>query len=156
MMDLSEVGLNFIKDWEKLELEAYHGAADPPGVWTIGYGHTRTAKEGQTITEEDALQLLKQDLLEAVLGVNKALEEGHALLDTSQSQFDAMVSLAFNVGVYAVQTSTLMAHHTEGNFFLAAQEFGRWHFSNKQRRRGLLRRRFREAAMYCDLPFAPV
>ena len=69
-------------------------------VWTIGYGHTGTAKEGLTITQAQADELLRADVEWAereVLLMNARL---------TQNQFDALVSLVFNIGIGAFRRST--------------------------------------------------
>ena len=99
-MRIGPEGLAIVKASEGLRLKAYR---DTGGVWTIGWGHTRTAREGMEIPAEKAVELLRSDLVEAEQGVSRAI--GRA--PTSQSQFDAMVSLAFNIGIGAFRTSTV-------------------------------------------------
>ena len=65
MMTIGERGLELIKRWETLKLKAYHGKADPEGVWTIGWGHTKDVNEGMEISTSDADTLLVQDLDDA-------------------------------------------------------------------------------------------
>ena len=60
-MKISQTGIDLIKKWEGMETEAYQ---DSVGVWTIGYGHTKTAKEGMRITPDQAELLLKDELAE--------------------------------------------------------------------------------------------
>ena len=98
-MNLSANGLEFIKSHEGLRLEAYRDVA---GIWTIGYGHTNTAKEGQTITESEAENLLRQDVVTAKNAVNRyVVEKG---VPVNQNQFDALVSLVFNLGSHNIFT----------------------------------------------------
>src|SRR6201996_1815112 len=70
------------------------------GRWTIGYGHTATAREGAEITEADAEALLLYDLIQASHAVNE-----HVYAPLNQNQFDAMVSFAFNIGARAFKSS---------------------------------------------------
>lgn len=85
--------VNFIAEFEGLRLEAYRDAV---GVWTIGYGHTgRDVRPGMKITKARARQLLRQDLRRFEQAVVK-----HVSADwrRDQKHFDALVSIAFNVG----------------------------------------------------------
>lgn len=91
-MQTGQAGINLIKQHEGCCLTAYKC---PAGVWTIGYGHTGSdVKQGLTITQAEAEQLLKTDL---------AKFEKHVMLFDSkyhwtQNEFDALVSFAFNIG----------------------------------------------------------
>ena len=58
-MEISEIGINLIKQCEGCRLKSYKC---PAGIWTIGYGHTKDVKESLTITQEQAEAFLKQDL----------------------------------------------------------------------------------------------
>ncbi len=88
-MKTSSTGINFIKQFEGYKSVAYQ---DSVGVWTIGYGHTRNVVKGQTITELQAVEFLKSD----VSIVENALNKWGFKLN--QHQFDALVSLFYNVG----------------------------------------------------------
>ena len=90
-MKASSKGINLIKEYEGCRLKAYKC---PAGVWTIGYGHTSGVKEGQVITLEKALSLLKDDLKK----YEKHVESFRKKYNWNQNQFDAMVSFAFNIG----------------------------------------------------------
>jgi lysozyme len=96
-MKTSLPGLNLIKEHEALRLNAY---LCPALVWTIGYGHTRTAKQGMKISIEQADALLREDLAWAEKEVN---DIGVQL---TQNQFDALVSLVFNIGGTRFRQST--------------------------------------------------
>jgi len=126
-MRTSEQGLKLIKDSEQLRLNAY---VCPAGVLTIGWGHTgKDVSKGMVITEAEAESLLQQDVLpvEAFLNNNLAL---------SQNQFDALVSLVFNIGIGNFQKSTLfkLAKENPSDATIAFQ-FMRW---NKARINGIL------------------
>lgn len=90
-MKTSGKGISLIKEFEGCHLKAYKC---PAGVWTIGYGHTAGVKEGQVITLEKALSLLKDDLKK----YEKHVKSFRKKYNWNQNQFDAMVSFAFNVG----------------------------------------------------------
>ena len=91
---IGQAGLKIIKYYEGLRLEAYRCAA---GVWTIGYGHTAGVKQGQTITEEQAEEYLRQDCRKFEQYVNNAVYVP-ITAQLNQNQFDALVSFAFNLG----------------------------------------------------------
>ena len=139
-MRTSDKGLELIKKHEGLRLTAYKC---PAGVWTIGYGHTRTATLGLDITEQTAEVLLKQDVRFAEIAVTKELPT------ISQPKFDALVSFVFNVGAGAFQRSTLLkrikANQPE---HLIRNEFSRWDKAGGKVLAGLVRRRQDEANLY--------
>lgn len=116
-----------IKRWEGLELQAYKDIA---GVWTIGYGHTKTARPGMAITKAEADHLLTQD----VSWVNDAINK-HVTVPLNQNQFDALGSFVYNLGEGALARSTLLKKLNKGDYEAAAQEFPRW---NKARVNGVL------------------
>ena len=88
-MKTSAKGIALIKSFEGCRLSAY---LCPAAVWTIGYGHTAGVREGQTITQEQADNYLKEDL--------ERYEERVAAtgLILNQNQFDALVSFTYNCG----------------------------------------------------------
>lgn len=89
-MRTSSEGITLIKKFEGCRLKAYKDAID---VLTIGYGHTGGVKEGQTISQEFAEELLKEDLTKFERHV-----ERYTPFAMNQNQFDALVSFAFNCG----------------------------------------------------------
>jgi len=139
-MKTSDRGVNFIKEFEELRLEAY---LDGGGVPTIGWGHTKGVSLGQTITLEQAEKFIREDLQEAELCIVRQVPYGLA-----QHQFDALVSLVFNIGVSAFTKSTLLKKLDKSDIVGAAQEFERWCYDNGRKIRGLLRRRKREQRIF--------
>jgi lysozyme len=137
----NEAGLKLIKGFEGLRLRAY---LCPAKVWTIGYGHTRTAKPGQVITEAEADRLLREDLREFEKGVLDAL--GGA--PTTGNQFSAMVGLAYNIGLGAFRRSKVLAFHKAGKITEAARAFANWSKAGGKVLPGLARRRAAEAKLY--------
>lgn len=134
-----------VKHWEALRLEAY--MPTPDDVPTIGWGHTRGVQMGMTITRAQAEELLEADLQEFHDGVAKALGK-RVLAKTTQNEFDALVSLAFNIGQAAFDGSTLLKFHKEGNREATYAQFHRWIYQGKKRLNGLINRRAMEAALY--------
>ncbi len=93
----------------------------PDGRWTIGYGHTKSAREGAEVSEDDAHALLLYDLLPVTGAVNDL-----TFTPLTQNQFDALVSLAFNVGVETFRKSTVLRRVNEGSMLQAACSFEMW------------------------------
>lgn len=140
-MKISEKGINLIKKFEGCKLTAYKC---PAGIWTIGYGHTRNVHKGEKITQQQADELLKQDLLVYEAGINVMR------LNINQNQFDSLVSFAFNLGLGALQKSTLLKRiKVNPNDPKIKDEFLRWSYAGGKQLKGLLLRRQAE----CDLYF---
>lgn len=139
-MHVSKNGIAFIREHEGCKLTAYK---DGGSVLTIGVGHTgKDVHAGQTISQFEADELLEMDL------------EDHDITpllggcQTSQNQFDAMTSLAFNIGMERFRNSTVLKRHKLGNFIGAANAFLLWHFDNGKPVEGLSRRREAERKLY--------
>lgn len=139
-MKTSNNGIEFIKRHEGLRLNAYKCTSGKP---TIGYGHTKGVKIGQTITKEEAERLLREDLIVAENEINR-----HNL-NLNQNQFDALVSFVFNVGIGNFQTSTLLKKiKLDPNNKSIENEFKRWIYSGGKVSLGLIKRRKEEAELY--------
>lgn len=132
--------VEIIKHYEGLRLKAYKC---PAGVWTIGYGHTKTAKQGQVITEDYAVELLRLDLADAERAVNKYVKA-----PINQNQFDALSSFAFNLGGGNFRSSTLLKKLNARDYLGAANEFKRWNKAGGKVLNGLVRRRESEANLF--------
>lgn len=100
-MKISEIGIQKIKTREELRLTAYRCEA---GVLTIGYGHTAGVKAGDKITEMQAVEFFKRDVAEIERYLNKMIEQG---TEFRQSEYDALISLIFTIGLGSFQMSTL-------------------------------------------------
>lgn len=141
-MKIGEKGIDLIKTFEGCRLQSYQ---DSVGVWTIGYGHTQGVFAGQTITQEDAEALLRQDLSDFSKSVSR-LVYGHNI---TQEQFDALVSFAYNLGVANLKSSTLLKKvKADPNDATIADEFRRWVYAGGKKLTGLVRRRESEAMLY--------
>lgn len=136
-----------IKDHEKLRLTAYLPTKND--VWTIGWGHTKTAKQGMVITEAQAEQLLRQDL-DWVEDTIKRLVK----VPLEQNQFDALASLIFNIGGANFTKSTVLRKLNAGDYKGAADAFLMWDkqkdrvTGNMIKLRGLTIRRNEERALF--------
>lgn len=143
-MKTNESGLSLIKSFEGLRLKAYKC---PAGVWTIGYGHTgKDVKPGMIITEEQAEQLLRQDLERFEKGVDDLVE-----VDINENQYSALVSLAYNIGLGNFKKSTLLKLINKGNqneLEAVHSQFKRWVWAGSQILPGLQRRREAEFDLY--------
>ena len=124
---------------------------DPGYGWsvaTIGWGSTyyedgRKVQEGDVIDQARADELFAFEINEKAAGVEGLIEIG-----TTDDQFAALSSFAYNCGTGALSTSTLLRKHNAGDFEGAAAEFLKWVNSNGQYLAGLERRRQSERNLY--------
>ncbi|ENI1055666.1 MULTISPECIES: lysozyme [Serratia] len=142
-MKTSVKGREFIKGFEQLRLKAYPDPGTGGKPWTIGWGHTKGVKQGDRITQEQAEQFLSDDLAVFELTVNSAIKR-----PMTQNQFDAMVSLAFNIGGSAFAGSTLVKKFNAGDAKGAADEFPKWKNSGGKVMPGLVKRRAAEREVF--------
>ena len=147
----SQNGLALTQKFEGLRLTAYQ---DQVGVWTIGYGHTGPEVCAElTITQEQANNLLMQDIASAVAAVNRLVTVAF-----NQNGFDALVDFAFNLGNNALSGSTLLRKLNADDFAGAAAEFPKWCKAGGKVVPGLLRRRQAEQQLFqqgVQQPVAP-
>lgn len=137
---ISERGRAFIKQWEG---EVLHTYQDGGGVWTGGVGHTGPdVKPNTKITQAQSDAWFDADLDEHNID--------HLLGDaaTTDNQYDAMTSLAFNIGLERFRNSTVLKRHKLGNKIGAANAFLLWRYDNGKPVRGLLNRREAERKLY--------
>lgn len=140
---INKAGLELIKSFEGLRLKAYPDPATGGHPWTVGYGSTGAhVRPGVVLTEAQAETLLQEDLARFEKAVEKAAPK------STDNQFAAMVSLAFNVGETAFEGSTLARKHNAGDYAGAADQFRRWNRAAGRVMAGLSRRRAAEAALY--------
>ena len=139
-MKSSELLINKIIEFEGCKLKAYKC---PAGIWTIGVGHTKGVKQGQTITKDQAMTLLRGDLLNCENYVN------NLGVCKTQGQFDALVDFSFNLGSSALGRSTLLKYIRQGREEqYIRNEFAKWINSKGIRLKGLVVRRAWEADRY--------
>lgn len=145
-MKVSKRGIDFIKKHEGLRLTAY---LCPANVWTIGYGTTKNVKRGQRITEQQAEDMLKDDLADFEKTVNT-----HVTAPMTQWQFDAMVSFVYNVGVGAFRASTLLKRLNALEYVEVPRQLMRWTRGGGKVLPGLVRRRQEEAKLFTEAKYA--
>lgn len=148
-MRLSQTGLDLIKEFEGLRLKAY---SDIGGVPTIGYGTTGPdIKLGMEVTKAEAEDLLRADVAAFERGVSNLVK-----VAINQNEFDALVSFSYNVGLNALQTSTLLRLlNANADRAVVASEFLRWNKVGTQVVEGLTRRRKAEQALFLLKPKHP-
>ncbi|GFE76494.1 lysozyme [Novosphingobium sp. TCA1] len=140
MTNSSRAGLGLVKTFEGCELNAY---LCPAGVWTIGWGRTTNVKRGDTCTQAqaDAWLVAEYDAFEAKV---RSLVK----VPLTTNQLGALVSFAYNVGVGALGSSTLLRLLNAGDYAGAAAQFGRWNKAAGRVLAGLTKRRAAEAALF--------
>ncbi len=142
-MIYSKNGLSLTESFEGCKLTAYR---DQAGIWTIGYGHTRDVEEGDTCTQDEAENFLAQDLQRVTAQINKDVT-----VTLTQGEFDALVDFGFNLGLHALETSTLWRLLMAGDVQGAATQFPRWNHCGGHEVAGLLRRRLEEQKEFLGL-----
>lgn len=133
--------IDLIKQFEGKRLTSYQ---DAKGKWAIGYGQTgKHIGPGLVITDAEAEAMLKnhvEDLQEKVWDLIK--------VKLTQEQFDALVCLAYNIGIGAFSTSTLLKELNQKNFMAAGDEILRWTHSQGVELPGLIARRRAEYHLF--------
>lgn len=143
-MKLSQAGKDLIKSFEGLELRVYPDPATGGAPYTAGYGHTGSdVKPGMKVTQAMADAWFDKDVQKFEEGVSALLK-----VTTAQAQFDAMVSLAYNIGLGNFSKSTLLKKHNAKCWSCAAGQFLVWNKAAGKVMNGLIRRRNAERAMY--------
>ncbi len=135
----------FMKAYEKFRPTGYRPT--PRDKWTVGWGTTGPdINQYSTMTLDQADERFTFDLVKFAAGVNRKI----GAAPTTQNQFDALVSLAYNIGLTAEGTSTLLRLHNAGDYAGAASEFPKWDHQDGVVLDGLLNRRKAEAAIYLE------
>lgn len=139
-MNTSQQGIELIKKFEGVRYQAYD---DGVGVWTIGVGHTKGVVKGDKIDDRQVDEFLRQDLESAEYAVNSLVK-----VELRQTQFDALVSLVFNIGSGAFASSTLLKLLNKGRPEMAADQFPRWNMGGGKILLGLTKRRAAERLLF--------
>jgi lysozyme len=141
MMIPSQTCLDLIASFEGLKLISYQ---DGNKIWTIGYGHTgRDVYPGKVITKEEAEVLLQSDLSSTATYLNEDIK-----VPITQNQFDALVSLVYNIGIGNFSHSTCFRCLNEKQYTAAADAILLWRSVAGKPSAGLIRRREAEKALF--------
>lgn len=135
------MALDLIRRWEGCNLTAYQCSA---GVWTIGWGSTGPGiSKGVKWTQEQADKRLHDDVNRFARGVFGAVTYA-----ATPAQLGAMISLAYNIGIVAFRSSTLLRKFNAGDVSGAGDQFERWNKAGGKVIQGLTNRRRDERAVY--------
>jgi len=151
---LSRESIELVKRFEGLRLTA---ARLTDGGWTIGYGHTASARQGASVTAREAEALLLYDLSKVAEAVDDAV-----LTPLNANQFAALTAFAFNIGVDRFRVSEVLKRLNEGDYLRTAAAFELWRRADFQGDSlvvdALVRRRAAEKALFLTPPegFRPV
>ena len=140
----TRAAVDMIKRFEGFRAKA---AELPDGRWTVGYGHTKSARAGVEITEADADALLIYDVATVVAAIN-----AWVFSPLTQNQFDALVAFAFNIGLPNFRRSSVLRRLNEGSHLQAACAMEMWRTADFEGERividALVRRRSAEMALF--------
>ena len=154
-MKVGQNGKALFVEWEGLKHQVY---SDTGGEPTIGIGHLLTRDERRSgkirisglcidyrngLTTEQCYQLLEQDVAIAEKSVNDSVH-----VELNQNQFDALVSLAFNIGRSAFRASTLVKLLNQKQYDKVPEQMRRWVRDNGKVIQGLVNRREKEIALW--------
>lgn len=140
-MSLSVTGLSLIKQHEGLSYGVY---LDPVGIPTVCWGHMDTRlKVGTRYAKSDCERFLKEDVKAAQKAVSDLVK-----VPLTQNQYDALVSLVFNIGRANFARSTLLRKLNDGDYNGAANEFPRWVYAKGKKLNGLITRRTHEMELF--------
>lgn len=131
-----------VKQFEGLRLKTY---LCPAGIPTIGYGHTKDVRLGQTITLTEAESLLEQDMTAAVLGTVRLCP---VLAQETPIRLAAVADLTFNLGAARLASSTLRRRINTGEYDEVPYELRRWVRAGPNVLPGLVARREQEVSLW--------
>ena len=141
---VSRAALKLVKRFEGYRRSAAQLA---DGRWTIGYGHTKTARAGAVVSEDDAEALLIYDMLEIAGALNDWI-----YTPLTQNQFDALAAFVFNIGVDNFRRSAVLRRLNEGSMLQAACAMEMWRKADFEGERilidALVRRRAAEKVLF--------
>lgn len=140
---VNKAGLDLIKSFEGLRLEAYPDPGTGGAPWTVGYGSTKGVRKGMKITMQEAEQRLIADLQDACKAV-----ERYVTVPLNDNQFAALVSFTFNCGAGNLAVSTLLKRLNEGEYGSVPMQLMRWNRAAGKVLPGLTRRRAAEGDLF--------
>jgi lysozyme len=139
---ISQRGVNLIKRFEGFSAKAYKLPGEQ--FYTIGYGdYGAHVGKNDVITRAEGERRLRKRLREFEAGVNRMVTT-----HVNQNRFDALVSLAYNIGLGNFQKSTVLRQTNQRNFVRAAAAFHLWVRGATGKLPGLVRRRNAEARLF--------
>lgn len=150
-MQMNEEGLALIRQFEGFRAQAYRDAV---GVWTIGFGHTSMAgppavTRGMTVNQAEAETILARDVAQFAEALRKLIT-----VELNDSQFSALVSFAYNVGIGNVRASSVLRAVNARDFGAVPRRLQLWTKAGGRVLPGLVRRRAAEAALFATGPVA--
>ena len=148
--EIPDIAIKFITREEGCVLHVYK---DPIGLPTIGIGHLIVKGEDFSvgITEEEAEELLRRDLLSTAVSVCRLIT-----VPLDDEQYSALLSFAFNCGTGGLQRSTLRSKLNRYEYAGAADEFLKWCWAGGKRWKVLYQRRMRERNLFLSGPIDEV
>lgn len=144
-MNINKVGKDFIYNEEGVLLSAYKCQA---GIWTIGVGFTYFPNTGKKVKQGDKITQVECDLIfKEIIKVYEEAVNMSIKVVVTQNQFNALVSLCFNIGCAAFAGSTLVK---KINAKAPLSEIEKWLcvWKNASGKPILLSRRQREFKLY--------
>ena len=153
-MKTSQAGIDLIKEFEDCRLKAYPDPKTGGAPWTCGWGETSGVTKDTWWTQEEADRRLAESIAAREITVSKYVTH-----PTTQGQFDAFVSIIFNVGagnsykdgicrLKDGRPSTLLRKFNSGDIGGAESEWVRWISPGSSVEKGLLRRRMAELKLF--------
>lgn len=138
------VAVPLIAKWEGKRNAAYQ---DIVGVWTICYGHTRTARPGMVLSDAECEALLREEVAEYRIGLHGYFTDVTLQTRLTPQRDAAYTSLAFNVGIAGAGRSTATRRLNEGDIAGGCTAITWWNRAGGRVVRGLVNRRADEYAL---------
>jgi len=145
-VNTSEKGIALIKYFEGVRAKPYRC---PAGYWTVGVGHLITRDKlpdtwlNRELKPDEIDELLKKDLIKFENGVLRLLHPKQP----TQSEFDALVSFSFNLGLGCFQRSTVRSAFKRDDKKRAGEVLLKYCYAGGRKLKGLIRRRIAEHAL---------
>jgi lysozyme len=153
-MKTGKLGKAIIQKWEGYHTakpdgscEAYLDRVASPPVWTIGFGCTEGVHKGMVLTRKEAEAFLDKEIAQTEEEVSKVLQ-----VELNQNQYDALISIAYNLkgGIY--KAPTLMRHINNQDWAAASKAFMLYTGAGKKKIKGLINRRNDEVKLFNLVP----
>lgn len=144
LAEFEAIAVPLIAKWEGKRNAAYR---DLVGVWTICYGHTRSARPGMRLSDAQCLDLLRAEVVEYREGLHRYLSQTTRRARLTPARDAAYVSLAYNVGISGAGKSTAVRRLNAGDIAGGCEALTWWNKAGGRVVRGLARRRAEESAL---------